>query len=341
MTKRAVKECSVSIACQIILTWFVISPFIAAFILCNTGPRIVIALFPWPYVGLALYALLWSLMRGTTTTKRRTDIVNLDAYETAYVAGGEKRAVDAAITRLVHRRVLALDINERRLRWGDQKLENPHPLEQAVYSAIDPEVGQCIDAVRSSVWSVVDQTRERLVELGLILSGWRAQILGFLFFLVFLCNILIGDVYLYGALGCFEQSGLDEWFASANFLLREVGQLFLTMLVVTGFCLIVVLPTGAMTDLMKSDRSRAGDRALQAMKKHNESQRLIAGWNVDEVGTDDQLITLALSDKGARVQGALAEIWNMLDSPGTFDADDDCDSDGGGSAADGFDAFGD
>jgi len=77
------------------------------------------------------------------------------------------------------------------------------------------------------------------------------------------------------------------------------------------------------------------------MKKHNESQRFIAGWNVDEVGTDDQLITLALSDKGARVQGALAEIWNMLDSPGTFDADDDCDSDGGGSAGDGFEAFGD
>lgn len=60
----------------------------------------------------------------------------LDAYDSAYLAGGPPLAVDAAIAALVHRQVLALDDGEDQLRRGPVEPLVLHPVERLVYAGL-------------------------------------------------------------------------------------------------------------------------------------------------------------------------------------------------------------
>jgi uncharacterized protein (TIGR04222 family) len=104
--------------------------------------------------------------------------LTLDPYETAYLAGREESAVNAAIASLVHREALALDMKERKLSVWNDLPRNAHPFEQFVYNSVDPKSGQRIKEVRSNALSGMARVLGRPKALGLVLSdeqAWTAR----------------------------------------------------------------------------------------------------------------------------------------------------------------------
>ncbi len=98
--------------------------------------------------------------------------LDLDPYEVAYLAGGEKRAVNAAIASLVERKVLGLIPAEHRIRWDGTPTE-AHLLERALLRAAQQEVWSEVSTLHAAAKGILEMIRSRLVTLGLLVSEGR------------------------------------------------------------------------------------------------------------------------------------------------------------------------
>ena len=105
--------------------------------------------------------------------------IHLDPYQIAYLNGGATHAVNAAVAALYHRDVLQVNEADGRLSVLRPHAQLPHPLEQAVYLAVDPD-GQ--PGGRRAVWDVrrivrptVEQLAAGLKEAGLVVRDADAD----------------------------------------------------------------------------------------------------------------------------------------------------------------------
>jgi hypothetical protein len=120
------------------------------------------------------YILRWYLRKPALHSP---DISNsLDAYEIAYLAGGNNRAVDAAIASLVQRGYLQ-PLTET-LELGTVLPSNSHPLERAIAQAV--EISGKPSEIRQAVTSGTSLIRERLQNLGLLVNSSQATVVQWL-----------------------------------------------------------------------------------------------------------------------------------------------------------------
>lgn len=225
--------------------------------------------------------------------------VSLDAYETAYLAEGDNRVVDTAITSLVQKEYVTVHLVPQRILTLNGSVEElSHPVEQAVANAIASD-GR-IDKVRSSVTQAIYVIRDRLRQLDLLVSqkqSFKAQTYP---------AILIASLLGLGITKIFV--GISRG--------KPVGYLFMMCIVVgiigLGFWLI---PT---------HRSRYGDRVLQDLRTRMRSTIVSS--------TDPQLpLVFALLGMAILPNDMFADLKQVFTPVSSSGGDGGSDGGGGGS----------
>ena len=122
---------------------------VAVLLLKHNQPVISGLLLALSFAMLALTASIVALALSSVGAEEEAESAELDAYEVAVLAGGPEFATNTAIASLVHRRCPGrLDAGDRRLSLRADQLIGSHPLEDAIWSAIESETGQGLAEVR-------------------------------------------------------------------------------------------------------------------------------------------------------------------------------------------------
>jgi uncharacterized protein (TIGR04222 family) len=235
------------------------------------------------------------------------EALDLSPYEVAYLAGGEELTVNAAMGRLVHENVLAVDaINRRLTRHTDELRENASKLERTVFSAVNGERGETIANVRSQAARMLAPIRARLRELELLVSeeqAWMARLIPL---------FIVLSVAFLGVLKILD--GLS----------RNRPVIFLVL-----FCIITVVV--AFVGFGRAiHRSRRGDRALDRLRKSNVALEYSRRWRPETLAGDDVVLALGLFGMGVVAGGALAKLQTALKPPHTPVSSGGCGSTGCG-----------
>lgn len=133
-----------------------------------TGPE-----FLSLYVALVAGALLRVLASGPSGRPDAHDL-DLDPYEVAYVAGGEELVVNAALASLVNVGALELASPAQTLKRRTTHLHDVHPLQAAVFDAVDPNKATTIATLRSRVLLKALESAVRPIQRELVLNQNRA-----------------------------------------------------------------------------------------------------------------------------------------------------------------------
>lgn len=233
-------------------------------------------------MGLAAY-FRWSLRLPSDDI----DIESLKPSEVAYLAGGADRAIDAAIARLVHSQVLAVDTSQGRLtKKRDVPVDAPK-LERAIVLAAAAEGGAKIADVREAAKTGLEPIRERLEELGLVVDSRTAT--PRIFPLVVALIVPLVGVIKIGV-------GVSRD--------RPVGFLVFG----TIFAAIVALAAFARPVL----RSRRGDRVLARLKDDNAAMEVQIGRRADDLSGDDLMLAVGLFGVGVLSTGPLVDLHSAL-----------------------------
>jgi uncharacterized protein (TIGR04222 family) len=118
----------------------------------------------------------------------------LSPYEAAYLTGGDELAVNAALTRLVDEGILDVDAGQRKLTVRAGMAAPADPLEMAILQATKGNEGQPIKDVRAATMAELSRLRNRLLELGLLVSDDQACFARFLPAITVLCLVPIALV---------------------------------------------------------------------------------------------------------------------------------------------------
>ena len=167
---------------------------------------------------------------------------DLDPYEVAYLAGGEKQAANAAIASLVERKVLGSNPAAHRIRRDGTLGKDAPLLERALLGAAREETGSEISALHAAAKPVLENIRSRLTTMGLLVSESRELGTRAVTILLVLATCLFGLAKV--------SVGHDRH--------RPVG-LLVFLVLASGVAGIVALGR-------KLGRSRRGDRALERLR---------------------------------------------------------------------------
>ena len=253
----------------------------------------------------AAFFLRWFLRLPGDEPSR--EALDLSPYEVAYLAGGEELAVNAALARLVHEDVLAVDaINRRLTRQSDEPPGDARKLERAVFSAVNGESGETIANVRSDAARAFGSIQRRLQDLELLVSedrSWQARLIPL---------FVVLSVVFFGVLKIFV--GLS----------RDRPVIFLVI-----FCIISVVV--AFVGFGRAvRRSRRGDRALDRLRKSNAALEYSRRFRADDLAGDDLALAVGLFGMGVLAGGALAKLQTALKPPHTPVSSGGCGSSGCG-----------
>lgn len=251
---------------------------------------------------LSLYTVLLVIAVAAAALLRRTlrlpndepprEALDLSPYETAYLAGGEELAVNAAIARLVQAKVLAVNPAERKLtRCGDEPPPDAAELERAVFSAVIAKTGETIATVRAHAARALTPIRRRLQDLGLLVPEDRSGTARLVPVLIVLGVALVGGIKILVGLA------------------REKPVFFLVML--CALTVVVALAGFA----WPVHRSRRGDRALERLREANAALEYSGSRHADDLAGDDLVLALGLFGMGALAGGPLAELRTALKPP--------------------------
>ena len=100
----------------------------------------------------------------------------LSSCDVAYLAGGKKLAVNAAVARLVHEKGLTLDYLTERLKVQGQLPRDAQPLEKAVYCEVAEDSDRKLAELYDATADQADAIQTRLEELGLLVSSGQAAV---------------------------------------------------------------------------------------------------------------------------------------------------------------------
>jgi uncharacterized protein (TIGR04222 family) len=209
--------------------------------------------------------------------------VSLDAYETAYLAKGSEHAVDTVIASLVQKGCVTVQEGQQILRIKEPRNELSSALEQAVANAI-ASYGN-IETVRSATTRQIEVVRDRLRQLGLLVSPNQA---------------LKAQKYPAVILACLLALGIAKIIVGIS-RGKPVG--FLVIM-----CIILSV-IGACFWLVPVHRSRYGDQVLQDIRSRISSAA---------VSDADPQLPLAFALMGAAIlpTEAFADLKQVL-TPGS------------------------
>lgn len=98
------------------------------------------------------------------------ELVKFDPYETAYLAGGPKHAIGAAIAGLIQRCVLSVNDVSRTVKREKGLHGSGHPLESDVCQAVKSDAGVTLQTLLAIDCPALEKIRIRLERTGLILA---------------------------------------------------------------------------------------------------------------------------------------------------------------------------
>lgn len=217
------------------------------------------------------------------------EMLQLDPYAIAYLAGGADLAVNAAIACLVQRDLIAVDPGQRKLSHTGQSPSKPKSMEYYVYQAIGS--GKTIQEVREVVARRCDEIGERLKMTELICNDARASIARILPTLLVLAVAALGGIRI--AIG----------------LSRGKPVAFLVIL--TAITLIVAFTGFA----RRPHRSKRGDRALDQLKEDNSALEATASQKAEALAGEDFALAVGLFGMGVLASGPLAGLQLALTPP--------------------------
>ena len=246
---------------------------------------------------LQLYVLLLALSTAAAfllrwTSRRPSDeptkeALDLTPYEVAYLAGGQRQAVDAALASLVHGTVVCLE-DDRKLSARCNPPADAAALEKAVCRAAGE--GASVAAVRASAAGAADTLRTRLEQLGLLLSPEQDALSRLLPLLVVAPVVLLGIA-----------KAVKGWSGG-----KPIG--FLLALLVLSAGILFFLGRSAV-------RSRRGDLALRRLEGRNSALKLTGARNSAALAPADMALAVALFGTAAIVNGPLARLHAAMQPP--------------------------
>ncbi len=230
-------------------------------------------------VALVLLFVIRRAMRGAGD-EPSAGAADLSSLETAYLCGGPNRVIDAAVLRLVHREVVALDAAEGHLtRRAKEPPANAHPVEQAIFNATEGEGGMELPGVRERATPAAQQLRGRLESLGLVVPQSKMALIRMAAAAPGLLVVLLGLTKMF--LGMSRD--------------RPVG--FLVMMLIGSVVVLVILST-----LL---RTRRGDRLLARLKDENAALEFSAR-RADNLLDSDLVLAVAVFGPAVLLGGPLA-----------------------------------
>ncbi len=178
--------------------------------LCGTGAMFANGINPLDWRGpdfLAFFILLFGVclclafwLRGrlrVPTADGDLPVLNLSAYELAYLNGGKILTVNTAIANLVRQRILFLDAKEKRLLPGNQKPGELSELERVICTAVARPGGEKIGEVRVAAKTIVGEISEQLKALGVVVDDMQARKAIWLPLLIAFTPIALGGIKLF------------------------------------------------------------------------------------------------------------------------------------------------
>ena len=220
---------------------------------------------------------------------------HLDPYEIAYLAGGPRGTVDAAMAGLVHSGAVTVSKGGAKLLAGSPLPADAAPLSREIHRRISSGNGR-ISNLRRQARSLADGLAGRLRAMNVALMPGQARLVRFL------PAALVGSVLLLGI-------------AKINVgLSRHRPVSYLTMLcMLTGFITMVFA-------MKPSWRTRAGDRLLQQLRDRNAALRATATSAPQNLADADVAMALALFGPSVLATGALLDLKYALWPPSSSGA---------------------
>jgi uncharacterized protein (TIGR04222 family) len=211
----------------------------------------------------------------------------LDPFETAYLAGGPKMAVDAALTSLVHSSALSLSAGGSRFKVNAPPAGRRSPLEKAVFNRIAYGESAASDLHRAAV-ELTESMANRLCQSNLALTPNQVKTVRIV------PAFLVGLVFVLGIV----KTGVG---------ISRNKPVFLLILL----CLIAILITSWFA-FKVIHRSRAGDRLLNRLRDRNVALHTAVKSAPERMACNDVAFALALFGPTILTTGALLRLRYVL-----------------------------
>jgi uncharacterized protein (TIGR04222 family) len=219
------------------------------------------------------------------------DVHELSPPEIAYLAGGKKLALGAAIARLVHDDALALDTSHVNLKTtaAGAGVAVASDVEGAIMAAVakSPMNQSSIDTVLEGAAEALEPVKEKLEDLSLLVRD-GGPIARFVPLAVALLAVAFGVIKI--------GIGIAR--------IRPVG--FLALL-----CVVSVI-AALICFARPVFRSRRGDHALAQLKKANSALEYQARSRLDDLSGDDVVMALGLFGMGLLAGSRFADLRTAL-----------------------------
>lgn len=105
-----------------------------------------------------------------------SDVV-LTSYDAAYLCGGERRVIEAAVAKLIVSNVLGASLTPARIHTQNQLPKDADAIERSVYQAVQNHSISHVKDVARYVGSMSKRLRPKLVEAGLLVDDTRTSII--------------------------------------------------------------------------------------------------------------------------------------------------------------------
>jgi uncharacterized protein (TIGR04222 family) len=239
-------------------------------------------------VALAAF-LRWALRPPAPDPWQETPA--LDPYEVAYLAGGQRLAINAALARLVHRGVFTVSHSHTYLTFRAELPPGAHRLEQRLCADLPAGESPTVAQLHARAASYTARIRKRLKEQGLVVADGPGRGARWLPLLLVLAVAAFGLIKLGVGLGRHKPVG------------------FLAVAVVAT-ALIGVLAFGRPVL-----RSRRGDRVLAELKRKHAALEATAQRRPSGLSDADMALAVGLFGVGILAVGPLADLRATLHPP--------------------------
>jgi uncharacterized protein (TIGR04222 family) len=251
------------------------------------GPEF-LGLYACLFVGVLLAALWLRRSLRSNGAEPPPEGVNLAPYEVAYLAGGERLVVNAALANLVQQNALAVRPTERRVTVIAPPRDDAPTVEKAVYARCGATSDQGLKRLHASVPASATRVGDRLRELGLVLRAEETVKVRLGPCLLFVALVLFGVMKI--------MVGIDRG--------KPVGILAVAV-ALTAVTAVVFL-------VKRPHRSRAGDRVLEQLKAERAALQTTARARPDALSGNDLVLALGLFGLGVLATGMLADLRTAL-----------------------------
>jgi uncharacterized protein (TIGR04222 family) len=242
------------------------------------------------FAAVAVAALLrWALR--TPEPDPWQEPPDLGPYEVAYLGGGQRLALNAALARLVHRGVLTVSHSYTYLSVREKLPAGADPLEQRLCGDLPVGESRTVAEFQARAASYPTRIKKRLLEHGLLVSEGQGAVARWLPLALVLAVAVFGLVKVVVGL---------ERHKPAGFLVAAcVGTALVAMI---GFGRPVL-------------RSRRGDRVLAELKRKHAALEATAQRRPAGLSDADMILAVGLFGVGILTVGPLADLRATLRPP--------------------------